>query len=324
MNTDGAGAEDFAYSAGILLETDDLRVEFFRTARPTTQSLAFTFTGWGERERSGYGYGGRFLLKEGYDVVAFKLVEDNWYQSVPERVFERIDACLAGRAYRQRVAYGSSMGGYAAIQFSRTLACDIVLAFSPQYRIDQDFDTGYAEWAKRIDFRYFITADSIAPGCRYFVLYDSREEDRLHMDRLRLFIPPAQLVAQPIPWAGHPVDVFLSQVGLLKAVPSQVFARASLDGFSFREARARSTAYHVSLSLALAARSKDAAALELIDRAIGMNADVSGYHGHRSVLLERLGRVPEALASVRRALELDPGNADMVSYLEHLQAQDPD
>ena len=58
--------------------------------------------------------------------------------------------------HARRVAYGTSMGGYAAIQLSAALKLDAVLALSPQFEVDKAYDTRWKVLANSIDYRYRI------------------------------------------------------------------------------------------------------------------------------------------------------------------------
>lgn len=76
------------------------------------------------------------LLRNGYDVDSIKSTEDDWFQHLSPELFDRIDRLGAQPQYLRSVAYGSSMGGYVAIAFSRRFRLDRVLALlSPQFTI---------------------------------------------------------------------------------------------------------------------------------------------------------------------------------------------
>src|SRR4051794_1872432 len=81
------------------------------------------------------GFGERFLRKNRIDAVHIVPRSNRWYQYT-----DMPDALAAARArtggYPLRIAYGSSMGGYAAINFSARLDAQRVIALSPQFSID--------------------------------------------------------------------------------------------------------------------------------------------------------------------------------------------
>lgn len=83
--------------------------------------------------------GGDLLVKNGFDVVNFKISNDDWFQSIPEKMFDAIQNFSC--AYKYKVGYGTSMGGYGVIAFSKMLKLDTALVFSPQFCIDKPFDT---------------------------------------------------------------------------------------------------------------------------------------------------------------------------------------
>ena len=90
---------------------------------------------------------------------------------------------------------GSSMGGYAAIAFSKYLRCDTALAYSPQNEITIQSDPRFAGHVENIEWVYPISAETIADACKFFVVYDNKDlYDKMHAERLRSIIPAERYV----------------------------------------------------------------------------------------------------------------------------------
>ena len=181
------------------------------------------------------------------------------------------------------------MGGYAAIQFSKHLQLSRVLAYSPQYRIDQPFDTGWADWAKKISFKHHITSTSISPYCHYDLVYDPHTLEREHIARFARYIQANKLSTHMIRWVGHPADTYLSEVDLLKAVSRRLLHGKTLHGVDMKERKGTSKTYLFQLSLSLSRRNKNYAALTLIERALALDGARTDFRQHHEALCERLG-----------------------------------
>jgi len=316
---EGGGSEaESTLVVDTLYATDIFRLDHLRVAGRRVDRLACSFTAWGEQRLDGPGFGGSFLLAQGYDVLAFKMVRNNWYQVLPRELFDRIGAWLQPYAYRRRVGYGASMGGYAAIQFSGLLELNQVLALSPQYRIDEAFDTTWAPWARDLEFHYRIEPECLAPGCRYLIVYDSKDEDQLHVERIAQVIPAERLSLVPLPHAGHPVVTYLAEAGLLKEVSARGLDTGDLGGMDLLGRRRQSSTHLWALSMAALRRGHPQLSLAAIERAIAIDPQRPEFLEHRAALKERLGIAERApgpgtplptLAQVAGMLGVDPSAA---------------
>ena len=103
-------------------------IEYFSISRLINNRLAYVFSSGGNRNLSGNHFGENFLIENGFDVVSFKVNNDDWFQNIPEYIFKEIEKLVVTKNYCERVALGASMGGYAAIAFSSRLFTDKVLA----------------------------------------------------------------------------------------------------------------------------------------------------------------------------------------------------
>jgi hypothetical protein len=115
----------------LLINEDSMRIEYYYDENKTHQNIAFVFTPFMNRNLEGNSYGGDLLFDNGFDVIAFKISNDNWFQSIPSSLFDLISQIISKNNYIKKIAYGSSMGGYASIALSNLLEATTVIAFSP-------------------------------------------------------------------------------------------------------------------------------------------------------------------------------------------------
>ena len=293
-----------------IFRSNDLAIDFFSWRDGLNKNIALTFTPFGLDGAvllDGAGYAGELLLRNDFDVVAFKSSKNLWYQNLSQETIAAVDQFIATRAtpYVKRVGYGSSMGGYAAIQFSRSLKLDVVLALSPQFEIDKSYDQRWCAAAALIDFRYRIDSGSIADECKYFVAYDPGTEDFRHVEKLRELIDSQRLVEIPTPYSGHPVGHYLAESGLIQDLALSVLKYGSVVPVAKGTYRKRSKTYLYELSKHLATRNKNKSALIAIDRAITIDGGAPGFRLHRSVVLGKLKQHEAALTVIDEAITID-------------------
>lgn len=263
----------------------------------------------------GNAFGGEFLINHGYDVIAAKVINDDWFQGLPDHVFDDIEAVLAGRNYEERIGYGASMGGYAAIAFSRKLKFDRAVCFSPQFAINQSFDTRWESYAAPIEWRYTIGPGQVNPDMRITLLFDPHNPDSEHVKRICDLGTAVTLV--PLRYAGHPVTHFLSEMGLLKMIAQSILDEGDLDDVrrQMRVKKKRSPTYLFTLSAQALARGHLRPAFDIALELIREAGDRPDYHWHISNVLSAMGRGEEAIAAAQKALSLDPKNANLEGHL---------
>ena len=311
-----------------IFRSADLAIDFFSWRDRLNQNLAITFTPFGVAgavSLEGAGFGGELLLRNDFDVVAFKSTKNIWYQNVTAEIISAVENFISARAvcYAKRVSYGSSMGGYAAIQFSRSLKFDTVLALSPQFQIDQPYDLRWHAAAQTIDFKYRINADAIADNCKYFVAFDPGTEDLHHVEKLRELICPARLVEIATPFSGHPAGHYLAETGLIKELVLSVLQDGTVEHIAVGRHRKRSKTYLHEMSRRLVLGRKYRSAMIAIDKAIAIDDTSPPLHKQRSVVFEKLGQPEAALAAIDKAISINGLAADLFlqrsQVLEHMK-----
>ena len=287
---------------GHLFRSEDLAVR--ARLRSGTGPCVITFDSYTDhRTLDRKGFGEDFFDELGIDAIHVLSRQNDWYQH-----HELLDAAAAVReivADRERVlAYGSSMGGYAAIRFGGLFGATLAASFSPQFSIDPlvaPFERRWIGDGARIDFHLERRGIAFTPKC--FVFYDPRDADRLHVD---LFRAGTELIDVPIPIGGHPCTTILAETHLLRPLILQILRTGEIDDFQtqYRAARRRSPQFFFNLSMA--AKRPRARAL-LAERAYRLD-NCPMYASHYGQMLAFDGRFNEARALMRSALESEPDN----------------
>ena len=174
---------------GTIIKSSNLCVDYYHNPLIPPHMIAITFSPSGNRSLTGEGFGGKFLLSNKIDVIAFKCDNDDWFQSVTIEHLETVNRIVSLKGYNSVVAYGSSMGGYAAIQCSKYLGCNTVLALSPQYSIADELECRWEKLSNKIIWNHPISSDSISKEGRYVIAYDRHDLDMAHAKPLEKLTP---------------------------------------------------------------------------------------------------------------------------------------
>ncbi len=83
------------------------------------------------RDRDGWGF--RWLVRQGFNVLSVKPQANDWYRDESLRaVFRAFYRDRVFADFRRTVFYGGSMGGFAALAFSTVAPGAAVIAMNPQ------------------------------------------------------------------------------------------------------------------------------------------------------------------------------------------------
>ena len=209
----------------ILFQDDDVTIG---ADLRDTEKVVICFSNFGELDRL-KSFGEGFVQSIGHSAIFLSAKHDHWWQ-VPqrERMCDLIRAATCH--YRDRTAYGASMGGYGALSFGAACGCTRILAIAPQTVISDAAVPLGPKWADAIA-RRPILRDSVAEdlaGLVPDIVYDPHVTvDRLHVRYLRTRTPIRE---QRFPFAGHKLLGTLHECGQLRQV-----ATALLDAGEFRQ-----------------------------------------------------------------------------------------
>ena len=190
----------------VLFESSEYRVEFYDSGFSTTlicfSNWSKTYSGGGVKDfkrRFGLGLNGKIDAN-----VALLITSGNyWYTG---NILPAIDAIVQKTQAHRVITYGSSMGGYAAINLSERLGADFFVAISPQFSVSARYlkKIGEKRWQ---DDTAILTGEHDylrAPGFQspngLIIFDDQHRPDRLHAKAIKR-VTGCQEVA--VPYAGH-------------------------------------------------------------------------------------------------------------------------
>lgn len=302
-----------------LFRNDTHAIQHHRAAGGTGR-LVMTFSYFGFRDLDAPGFGDGFLLRHGYDVLSFKSRIDDWFQMLAPAALDlargiRDDYDFAG-------AYGSSSGGYAAIALSGLLRPDAVVALSPQYAIDEDFDTRWAARAKALTWHHRITPEAIG-NASFTLISDPRHPlDAAQMARLRPVLPAAGTRVIDVPYSGHPTGMVLAETGQLAAMVLALLDGRPAPRPDLRWSLLRRSRTFLSTLGWSAEQSGRTGLAELCyRRALTLGEPTPLDHHRLAEFLSKTGRVGEAIVLSRRSVELAPGVAPLAHFCSKLLQQ---
>jgi tetratricopeptide (TPR) repeat protein len=252
------------------------------------------------------GFGEDFLRSRAVDAIHFVGRENDWYQYAEMPDAAAIVAELV-KGYQRVVAYGSSMGGYAAIRFGGMAGATAALAISPQFSVDRrvaPFEKRWKADSDRIDFSLERRLKAPFVGTSYIV-YDPRDTDRRHAN---LFRRRTRVIDVRLPNVGHPATGAIAEAGLLGDLLLGVVAgRVDLDEIARQvlQAQEGSAYYHYVRSCRARLRSKR---LAHAARATMMAPENFGYAAHYAALLAHAGRFDQSQIAFARAGSMAPNH----------------
>lgn len=165
------------------------------------------------------------LEKLGFSQIHIFATRNHWFQT------EEMDDALSvirGHAagYERRVAWGSSMGGFAAIQFADRLAADAVLACAPQISINPaavPWDLRFRAAAREI--KHFIYDDVTfrsLPDESYIAFDPGQWQDRRNARAIQAAHPHVKSIV--IPYSEHVPTMLMLKQSILDMVLLQLAA----------------------------------------------------------------------------------------------------
>lgn len=186
----------------ILYEGDEIVLHHHKGSSPYT---VITFTGL-NFENAARDF---FMLKnvariKDIDVIEFATKKPNWLLSDEMQAAIKVMNATIGFG-RDRLVFGQSMGGYAAIKFSKQLSADYVMALSPKISIhpdECDIDETYHQYLTDK-----MTGMSVKMGDvrgKIFVLSDPHDKTDSYHTRLLCNVSP-DIIHIPTFHTGHVV-----------------------------------------------------------------------------------------------------------------------
>ena len=159
-----------------------------------------------------------------------------WYQrpGVADRIMDVVGPYLEGGRV---TALGHSMGGYGACMFGAALGAASVLAFGPQFSMEDGFARHDPRWpemrARMGGFPLGSVEEAVAEGTQYFVLHGENGPDILHWSH---FPEGHNIHHYLVARVWHHVPKHLKGLGALDEVV-EVALDGDVDGFDAAMAR---------------------------------------------------------------------------------------
>ena len=195
--------------SSILFDDDDLQVIFLEGRQ--SQILAVTFSSLGMFKAGGGSiadgkvfWGRQFIEKTCLNAVEFVAKRPHWFVT-PSMRAATAAAMEIVRRHKLVVAYGSSMGGFAALKFSKTLSSTVAISCGPQATLNNSAlpspDPRYQHYF-RSDCHAMMGIGSGDVCAEAYLIYDPFcELDKMHAFAIRQQAPQVTLL--PAYFAGH-------------------------------------------------------------------------------------------------------------------------
>lgn len=209
----------------IIFEDDHIRAIYLQG---TSKTLVISFGDLISRAKGMSINAEKSLSKYDYAVVGIMPKQKSWFpRSSMQALLAHLSPILQN--YQAIVAYGGSMGGYAAIKYAKLLQATRVVAMVPQYSINPDVvvDDRYHEFFDpALHHEMEIAANDLSASTEYIVIYDPYyAQDREHYlkiaDSFALDAAPDATAKSPqlhtlhLPYTGHDVIAVLASSALL-------------------------------------------------------------------------------------------------------------
>ena len=197
----------------IIFEDDHIRAIYLQGS---TDTLVLSFGDLITRAKGLSINAEKSLMKYDYSVVGIMPKQKSWFPALSmNALLAHLQPIL--KQFKKIVGYGGSMGGYAAIKYSKPLQMTRIVAMVPQYSIDPNEveDKRYTDfYDAELNADMRIQAQDIVENCEYIIVYDPYfENDKEHYLKIKPWIP--QLYTLHLPYTGHDAIAVLANSALL-------------------------------------------------------------------------------------------------------------
>ena len=260
------------------------------------------------------GFGEDYFRACGTDAIHVLSRENRWYQH-PE-----LDDALATIAaktggYDRVIAYGSSMGGFAALRYGAACGASVGLALSPQFSVSPSVAPFDRRWAKDVACIAFRDDDHLPTLPLQYVAYDSCDRhDRRHFD---LFAARSPTHGIRVPHGGHPVGSYLVETDMLRTLLQEIESgtfEAGAYARELRRRRRRSGHYFSMLARRMPAH-RPQQKIALARLAVEMQGDNALYRSELGAALDAAGEFEAAFAVHQHALAMPYATMFQTHYL---------
>jgi len=285
----------------LISKSSDYEINFFANESLSNPSLIFIFSSFLGNSNLSKSLIDNLLSRYGFDVIEVNSIHKNVFQSIPPSIFEEINTTVSPKKYEDKVGFGSLIGGYAAIAFSKLFELNQVIVFSPQLPIENLSTTLKGKYERSKVLRYLITPNSIHKECRYSIFYGDEIIDEKHLKIISEPIFKASLDVIKLPYSKLPdLEVLQKYVNLVVKIN-----KMNAD-----------SVYEKSLFLDRLGKLDES--LFAINLAISKDDKVSKFHRHKSAVLDRMHHLKEAIQAIQPAIKLNPNIAEYFAHQSSL------
>lgn len=183
--------------------------------------------------------------KMSLNCIGYMAKSSNWYPAANmARSLPHVGLILEN--FSERILYGGSMGGYAALKYSRMFVGSHIIAFCPQWSIDisecEGVNPGWQNFFHPNMRGMGIHGDDIAGQA--YVFYDPFEaRDKFHAHQIKRFCLDVKLI--PVPFVKHHVTPTMAGTDTLKALIRACKQNSTLDLYRLSKQRRRLSQYYL-------------------------------------------------------------------------------
>lgn len=268
-------------------------------------------------------WGQRFCEKAGIAALGFISRRPNWFPAASVVAAVEAAAPILAEA-PERILYGHSQGGYAALRYRRRFGASVAVAFCPQISIDPKtvpFDNRFVRhFAPGLHTNMAIAPDQAAG--RAYLFYDPfHAVDRRHAERIAAIQNQTHLI--PVHMTGHgTVRAFTGTARALSLIEAcRADDRAGLRALA-RSARIGAPMRPYQIAIAAIARHPAWADRCLRRFGEGFSpVERVNFLYHRANRHIRDGALEIARDMLAEAVALQPGNLGFARRLEELEGR---
>jgi tetratricopeptide (TPR) repeat protein len=253
-----------------------------------------------------HGFGEAFLRDEGLSAIHVLCSDNRWYQYP-----DMLGACAVVRqavaGADKIVAYGSSMGAYAAMRLGKAIGATATLAISPQYSIDPAKAPWECRWNQYRDAiartGWIAEVDGpIESDIIPHVAFDPADIDLRHIRRIEQDIPIRRIA---LPYSGHPSTGYLGEVDLLRPLLRAVYDGTDAVAMMRAERnRRRTSSFYLSTLAERQPNHRLKTAIQLAELAVLRSPEGPMGYNNLAKLMTRTGRHGEAIAFHRKVADM--------------------
>lgn len=223
----------------VVFETDDVTV----TASLTSSNIAiFSFSAW-TKTPPAPAFGMEFIAKNELSGIYFQAKKNDWWNNSSMEEAIRLANQLVPIGVK-RIAFGSSMGAYAALVFGPLLGCSDYVAISPQFSVEKAIVPWEGRWTPDNGAgspNTIVAGTRIPYGSSVHLLYDPYfVADRMHVELIadKCMASGASAHHWRFGLSGHPTGQALVQTKQLSYIILSIFNQTDDARSSIREFRA--------------------------------------------------------------------------------------